>query len=182
MTTRPRAVSSPSYDETRAPLVPQSPLVFRAPAPSFNVVRGAGQAVSTTAPATIRKKQASTGGSDAPPKPAQWQRAELTWYDGYKLTASGERYDRDSRTVAVMYRAGTRRPRLPFGTVIEIRTVDDKGSVLSTSRAKVNNTGSHKPRGAGWWLDGTPTVFASHAPLKKGRLIVEFRIVEDARG
>jgi len=181
LTTETGLFSSALHDES--PAGPGDLMSSRVdgPASSFIGFRGAGQSVSTTAPATIRT-QAAKGGNDAPPGLHAWQKAELTWYDGYKLTASGERYDRDSRTVAVMYRSGTRRPRLPFGTVIEIRTVDAKGRVLSTSRARVNNTGSHKPRGAGWWLDGTPTVFASHAPLKKGRLIVEFRIVEDVRG
>lgn len=151
-------------------------------------VSASGRTTSMVLPAKTRKRQdvgdpdpsPSTGEatiSRLPSLPSEWQKAELTWYDGYKLTASGERYDRNSRTVAVMYRHGTRRPRLPFGTVIEIRVTDEAGNVLSQSAAKVNNTGSHKPRGAGWWFDGTPLVFKSHAPLKRGRLIVEWRVV-----
>lgn len=106
-----------------------------------------------------------------------WRRAELSWYDGYRLTASGERFDRSSRTVAVMYRPGSNKPRLPFGTVVEFRTVSPGGRVLSVSRARVNNTGSYRPRRSDWWFDGTPAVFRSHAPLKRGRLIVEWRVV-----
>lgn len=179
-TTETGLFSSALHDESPAGAGEPKSSRVSVPASSFIGFRGAGQAVSTTAPATIRT-QAAKGGNDAPPGLHDWQKAELTWYDGYRLTASGERYDRDSRTVAVMYRHGTRRPRLPFGTVIEIRTVDDKGNVLSRSTAKVNNTGSHKPRGAAWWFDGTPLVFKSHAPLKRGRIFVEFRVAEEAR-
>lgn len=166
----PRGLKGQTEHETQHDQTPTRRRTAGSSGPDRNDDRGGRQ---------LAKLQSSPGEETSRGKPrglSPWSSCEVTWYDGYKLTASGERYDRSSQTTAVMYRKGSRRPFLPFGTVVEFRRKGDHDP-RNWHRAKVNNTGSHKAKGAAYWFDHTPAVFRKFAPLSRGRLILEWRIV-----
>lgn len=89
-------------------------------------------------------------------------KSKASHYGGYKLTASGERFNPNSFTAA--------HKTLPFNSVVRVKnTANDKQVDV-----RINNRGPFKP---GRDLDLTKVAFKRLAPLETGVISVEYDIL-----
>ena len=107
-----------------------------------------------------------------------WTKAEVSTYhrrfDG-RRTASGEIYDHlGAMTAATVRKPNSTRPRIPFGTYVEIKSSQGRTIIV-----KINDTGSYRPRNLDQWFDLSGKAWKSLYPeIEPSRFTVEYRLLE----
>lgn len=107
-----------------------------------------------------------------------WMPCEVSTYarrfDG-RRTASGEIYRHDKDMTAATVRAeNSLKPRVKFGTHVEIRSQHGRTIVV-----KINDTGSYRPSGVKQWFDLSGLAWKSLYPeTNPSRYRVEYRLLE----
>lgn len=107
-----------------------------------------------------------------------WSKTEISTYarrfDG-RRTASGEIYDHDgAMTAATIRKIGSNRPRIPFGTLVEIESEQGRRIIV-----KINDTGSYRPRDLDQWFDLSGLAWKTLYPeIAPSRFVVKYRTLK----
>lgn len=106
-------------------------------------------------------------GTSVPASKSSAVKSKASFYGGYRLTASGERFNANSYTAA--------HKTLPFGSMVRVENVANGKSV----DVRINNRG---PFIKGRDLDLTAKAFQEIAPLKQGVVKVNYSVISLGEG